>query len=110
VFEAIDNCVVPGISDGAIDLVSLARLYFAFEDIGYWDIKTIYEHDECTVYGYDVHYCSTRMTANGRTHRVIHDHGCRGIAVLDSLTGLECEVDSVLGTTQWTGIDAWPCR
>lgn len=109
-FEPIDNCLVDEVAEGSIDLVPLARLYYAFEDIGYWNIKTIHEQDDCEIYSYDVHYCSTAMTANGESHHVIHDHGCRGVAVLDSLTELECEVDRVLGSIQWTGVDAWPCR
>lgn len=109
-FEPIDNCLVSEPTEATIDLVSLVRLYNAFEDIGYWHIKTLYDREECEQYSTDVHYCSMRLKANGRSHDVIHDHGCRGIAVLDSLTELECDVDSVLGTIQWTGIDAWPCR
>jgi hypothetical protein len=109
-FEAINDCAVPGVSEADVDLVTVARLYRAFEAIKYWKIPSIHYPEECERYAYDIHYCTTSLAANGRLHFVVHDHGCYGIDVLNQLTELECEVDRVLDTIRWTGKDAWPCR
>jgi hypothetical protein len=110
-YEGIDSVAVEGFADTTVSLLSVARLYREFEDIGYWNIKEIYDReDDCSAYATDVHYASTFVIANGVTKRVIHDHGCFGIAVLDSLTRLECKIDSVLCTERWLGTWSWPCR
>ncbi len=108
-YEGIDSVTVEGFADTTIELISVARLYRAFEAIGYWSIKGLYEMERCDPYIFDVHYATTSLTANGKKHSVIHDHGCCGISLLDSLTHLECKIDTVLSTTRWTGSWARPC-
>ena len=107
-FEGINNTIVSS-AEGSVDPTALARLYRAFENIGYWDIKSLYEPEECSPYRFDVHSSSTSLRANGREHWVGHDHGCCGVPIYDDLTGLECEIDTALGTIQWTGSEALPC-
>jgi hypothetical protein len=110
-YQGIDSVAVVGLADTTVALLAVARLYREFVDIGYWDIKEMYDRvEDCSSYSTDVHYASTSVVANGVTKRVIHDHGCRGIPVLDSLTRLECKIDSVLCSERWTGTWSWPCR
>jgi hypothetical protein len=108
-YEGLDSVIVEGFADTTIDLISVARLYRAFEPFGYWDIKTLYREDECDFYIFDIHYASTSLRANGKEHCVVHDHGCCGIPELEQLTYLECKIDTVLGTSRWTGSWAKPC-
>jgi hypothetical protein len=107
-FEGINNTIVSS-AVGSAELTALARLYRAFENLGYWNIKTLYSPEECSFYATDIHYSSTSLRADGREHAVLHDHGCCGIPVFDDLTDLECTIDDVLGTIQWTGSEAAPC-
>lgn len=110
-FEGISGVTVVGKADSTVALDVVARLYRAFEEIGYWHIKEIYRPDECVRYGFDNHHAGTSVVANGRTKQVLHDHGCYGIPVLDSLTRLECRIDTVLSTEVWVGSWPWgPCR
>jgi len=110
-YEGIDSVAVLGLADTTVAILSVARLYREFVDLGYWKIKEMYDReDDCTSYSTDIHYASTSVIANGVTKRVIHDHGCRGIPVLDSLTRLEYKIDSVLCSERWTGTWSWPCR
>jgi hypothetical protein len=110
-YQGIDSVAVLGQADTTVAILPVARLYRDFVDIGYWNIKEIYDReDDCTSYSTDIHYASTSVVANGVTKRVIHDHGCRGITVLDSLTRLECKIDSVLCTERWLGQWSRPCR
>jgi hypothetical protein len=108
-YEGLNSVTVEGFADTTIDLMSVARLYRAFEAIGYWNIKESYEMEECDPYIFDVHYAATSLTANGKTHFVAHDHGCCGISALEPLTHLECKIDTVLSTERWTGSWAQPC-
>jgi hypothetical protein len=105
-YQGIDSVLVEGFADTTIELISVARLYRAFEAIGYWSISELYDREECDPHIFDVHYAMTSLAANGKEHFVLHDHGCCGIPALYSLTHLECKIDTVLNTTRWTG--SWP--
>lgn len=109
-FDGIDNALVEGVTIGKVEQETVARLYRAFEDVRYWDIKTFYPRSECSHYGFDVHYAGTSLRAHGREHRVSNDHGCCGVPELELLAELECTIDSVLETQKWTGSEAAPCR
>ena len=109
-FESFHDTLVDGVATGQVDLLELARLYRVFEGVGFWTIKELHDIEECDRYTFDIHYASTSLHAGGQTHTVIHDHGCYGIPSLDSMTSLECLIDAVLSTVQWTGQEALPCQ
>lgn len=109
-FEPFHDTLVDEVATGQVALTKLARLYRAFERMGFWPIKAVHNVEECELYTYDVHYATTSVRAKGNTHTVFHDHGCSGVSELNSMTSLECLIGDVLKTVQWTGTDASPCR
>jgi hypothetical protein len=108
-FEGYDNVIKPGIANGLVSLFTVARLYRELEYIQIWNIEQHYDINECSLYFYDVHYASIGLIANGRGHSVWHDHGCCGVPELEPLADIECRIDDLLETIQWTGSAAEPC-
>ena len=108
-FEGLNNCVVTGVAEGTVELSSVARLYRKFQNVAFWNIKSVHIEDECTQYIFDRHVASTALVAMGSKHSVNHDYGCCGISELESLTDLECSIDEFLETLKWTGSEASPC-
>jgi hypothetical protein len=102
-YEGRANVRLAGTARGEIPPAQVEALLMELDRAGYFTFADRYALSEptCRRYSTDSPTAISSATFRGRTKRIEHDYGCRGVP--GALTILEKRIDEVLGSDQWTG-------
>ena len=102
-YEGIANVRRIGAATGQVPADRVAALVSEIDRAGYFVFADRYTSTEltCGRYATDLPSAITSVTLEGRTKRIVHDHGCG--AAPGALLVLERRIDEVLGSAQFTG-------
>ena len=102
VYEGKDFVKQKGKAEGHITKRELEELVREFERINYFSLDDYYVDDRnCPEIWTDNPSAITSLNSNGKTKKIDHYYGCRGLPVLDQLTALERKIDEVVNTKRW---------
>jgi len=102
VYEGREFVKTKGRAEGRITKDELQQLLREFEKLDYANLADEYsEGHNCPEAWTDSPSAITSLNRNGKVKRVLHYHGCRGLAILDQLTALENKIDEVVNTKRW---------
>ncbi|HJR16329.1 MAG TPA: DUF6438 domain-containing protein [Gemmatimonadales bacterium] len=92
-----------GTATGQIPPKQVDELLLELERAGFFTFADRYAPPEptCRRYSTDSPSAISSATFRGRSKRIVHDYGCRGVP--GALTVLEKKIDEVLGSARWTG-------
>jgi Domain of unknown function (DUF6438) len=101
-YEGTANVRRIGAATGQVPADSVTALLSELEEADYFSFADSYTSADptCGRYATDLPTVMTSVTMQGRTKRVVHDHGCAAPGALDVL---ERRIDEVLGSSQFTG-------
>jgi hypothetical protein len=102
-YEGIANVRRIGAATGQVPADRVAALVSEIDRAGYFVFADRYTSTEltCGRYATDLPSAIISVTLEGRTKRIVHDHGCG--AAPGALLVLERRIDEVLGSAQFTG-------
>lgn len=102
-YEGRAHVEVVGVDSATIAQEQVRMLVTEFERVGYASLPARFAYGEpsCPSYVTDAPSATTSISRAGVTTRVEHDYGCEGVPA--GLTALERTIDSVAGSTRWTG-------
>jgi Domain of unknown function (DUF6438) len=102
VYEGKEFVKRKGKATAQISKDELAELVREFERLDYLKLDDEYGvGDKCPDGWTDYPSAITSFTANGKTKKVNHYLGCRGLPILDQLRSLEDKIDQVVKTDRW---------
>ena len=101
-YEGTANVRRVGAATGQVSAGRVSALLSELEQAGYFAFASSYTSTDlaCGRYAADLPTVITSVTVQGRTKRIVHDHGCAAPGALDVL---ERRIDEVLGSSQFTG-------
>ena len=101
-YEGTANVRRIGAATGQVPADSVTALLSELEEADYFSFADSYTSADptCGRYATDLPTVMTSVTMQGRTKRIVHDHGCAAPAALGVL---ERRIDEVLGSSQFTG-------
>jgi hypothetical protein len=101
-YEGTANVRRIGAATGQVPADSVTALLSELEEADYFSFADSYTSNDptCGRYATDLPTVMTSVTMQGRTKRIVHDHGCAAPGALDVL---ERRIDEVLGSSQFTG-------
>jgi len=102
VYEGKDFVKRKGRVEARISKSELEELVGEFNRLNYLNLDDEYGvGDKCPESWTDYPSAVTSFTANGKTKRINHYLGCRGLPILDQLRALENKIDEVVNTKRW---------
>jgi len=102
-YEGTANVKHLGSASGEVPANRVNALLDELDKAGYFSFADRYTPAEptCGRYATDLPSTITSASLNGRSKRIVYDHGCG--AAPGALTVLEQRIDEVLGSSRWTG-------
>jgi hypothetical protein len=102
-YEGTANVKHLGAASGEVPANRVNALLDELDKAGYFSFADRYTPAEptCGRYATDLPSTITSASLNGRSKRIVYDHGCG--AAPGALTVLEQRIDEVLGSSRWTG-------
>jgi hypothetical protein len=101
-YEGIANVRRIGAATGQVPADRVTSLLNELERADYFSFADSYTSNDlsCGRYATDLPTVITTVTLQGRTKRIVHDHGCAAPGALELL---ERRIDEVLGSSRFTG-------
>ncbi|HEX6309447.1 MAG TPA: DUF6438 domain-containing protein [Longimicrobiales bacterium] len=102
-FTGERNVDTVGVATRTIGADAAAALITELVTAGFFELEDDYSMDAkaCGPYHTDAPTVITTLSANGRSKRIEHDHGCGGAPAI--LRQMQERVDSVAGVSRWVG-------
>jgi hypothetical protein len=101
-YEGLRAVKHKGKAEGQITVKAVEELVREFEKIDYFNLASYsVEGKHCPQLWTDFPTVTTSLNWKGKKKTVVHNHGCRGNAVLEKLDQLEIKIDEVANTKCW---------
>ena len=101
-YEGKDFVKTRGKAETKITKDAVQQLVREFEKLDYMKLDDEYSDGKNCPEGWtDYPSAITSLNQDGKTKRVVHYHGCRGLPILDQLTALEAKIDELVNTKRW---------
>jgi hypothetical protein len=103
IFEGREHVKQTGTVKSRVSEEQLRALLAEFERIKFFSLRNTYNSSEdgCTEVYTDHPSATITILANGKTKRVQHYHGCKGLKILEDLLKFENRIDEIVNTNQW---------
>jgi len=103
VYEGKEFVKQKGKAKSRITKAALDELVREFDRINYFSLDDYYVDGpkNCPESWTDQPSATTSLSWKGRTKKVEHYYGCRGLPILDQLSALERKIDEVVNSKRW---------